>query len=102
MKPDYFGLIMRVVVMDVAVIAVYWLLVCGVDILTKLLPDALSMLFILALWSGLFFGLFYSNSLLFTWIKNTYVWSLSTAFLTLSIVIPVIIASTHKPCFFMH
>ena len=100
MTTDLFSLVVRVIAIDVSAIAVYCLLACGVDALTQLVPGWLSMTLIVVIWTALFFALFFSNAQLFDWMKNSHVWSLSTGILTLLIIVPVIIISVHKPCFF--
>ena len=100
MKANLFSLVVRVIAIDISAIAVYWLLACGVDALTQLVPGWLSMTLIVVIWATLFFALFFSNAQLFGWMKNSYAWSLTTGILTLLITVPVIIISAHKPCFF--
>ncbi len=99
MKTNFIKLMLQVVAIDVGIVVAYWIIACGVDVLTKSIPEMLSMVLIFILWAVLFFTLFFSNSRLFTWFENSYFWSLSTGFLTLILVIPVIIISVHKPCF---
>lgn len=94
------GQMLRVVVTDLTITLMYWLLVCGLNTLGARVSDTAFTTLLLILWAALFFALFFSNGQLFGWMKNSYTWSISTTLVTLIIVIPVVIASTHRPCFY--
>ena len=107
MQAYFVNLVLRVALADVVVIGIYWSLICGSTALVGSMPYAWQkslsnayFLVFLFLSGCLVVGLFYSNSHLFNKIKNDYVWSLCSILLSLCMVIYIVIASVHYPCFF--
>ena len=96
----YIKLIPKTLVLDFMAICVYWLFACGLDYLAKIEVSQLFWVSLFLVVAGVFyFALFFIHSPLFHgWIKNDYVWSLTTGIFTFIVFLPVVIASVHHSC----
>jgi len=88
----------KVAVQDAVIIGGYWLVMCGLDNVLPAMREWAAMPMLLGLWGVMFLLLFFSHAELFKWVRNAYAWSISTGIVTLSVLLPVAIASVHAPC----
>lgn len=88
----------KVAIQDVVIIGAYWVVMCGLNKVLPAMPEWISIPLLLGVWGTLLLLLFFSHAELFKWVRNDYGWSMSTGFVTLSVMLPVTIASVHVPC----
>jgi len=88
----------KVAIQDAVIIGAYWLVMCGLNEALPAMPEWSSIAVLIGTWGILLLALFFSHAELFKWVRNDYAWSMSTGFVSLSVLVPVAIASVHTPC----
>ena len=92
--------IAKVSFQDIAIVAVFLLLSCGIEKSGTVIGETTAFILFLVTWPVAFILFFYSNAELFKWVKNSYLWSLSTGVPSILLVTGIVIYATHNLCKF--